>query len=167
MPTKESILGILCIIFLIPFFIMSKPQIKKIVVIVNTVIVYAIGFCIFISRKLLFTISPIEINISIIAKIPKAMITFNEFAFLSFLLFSPKLLNPASATNLFKSSIEILSSYSIDAVAITKLTVASFIPFCLFKYFSKPFEQALQVIPSIFKIVFIFSSFFYHINLQL
>ena len=78
------------------------------------------------------------------------------FFFSSF--FSPRLLNPASLTNLFKSFIFKLSSYSIKAVAITKLTEAFIIPSCLFRYFSRPFEQALQVMPSIFKtIFFIFS----------
>ena len=36
----------------------------------------------------------------------------------------------------------------------TKLTDACLIPSCLFKYFSSPLEQALHVIPSIFKRTF-------------
>ena len=103
-------------------------------------------------------ICPMAMYIKIIANIVKRI----NFVF-SFLFFpstfislnSPKLLNPAFFTNSFKFSIvKIFSSYSILAFAITKFTCACFIPFCLFKYFSKPFEQALHVIPSIDNTIF-------------
>ena len=45
-------------------------------------------------------------------------------------------------------------SYSIVAILNTKLAFALIIPFCLFKYFSRPDEQALQVIPDIFNTIF-------------
>ena len=78
-----------------------------------------------------------------------------DFFFSSFSkLSTPRLSNPAFAINFSKSStVYNFSSYSILALFITRFTVA-FTPSCLFKYFSRPVEHALQVIPSIFNNTF-------------
>ena len=76
---------------------------------------------------------------------------FSSFSKLSI----PKLKNPAFSTNFSTcSKFNFLSSYSMFALFIIRFTVACFIPSCLFKYFSSPVEQALQVIPSIFNNTF-------------
>ena len=103
-------------------------------------------------------ICPIEIYIKIIASIVKIINFIFSFFLLSFCsisLYKPKLLKPACFTN---SSIfswfNTFSSYSIKAFDITKFTDALEMPFCLFKYFSNPLEQALHVMPSMAKIIF-------------
>ena len=101
---------------------------------------------------------PIEMYIKIIASIEKIINFIFSFLLLPSIfisLNSPKLLNPACFTNssIF-SRFNNFSSYSIVAFAMTKLTTAFEIPFCLFRYFSSPLEQALQVIPSIDKLIF-------------
>ena len=89
------------------------------------------------------TVIPINLNFSF------------DFFFSSFSKLSiPRLSKPALATNFSKSVISyFFSSYSMLALFITRFTVA-LIPSCLFKYFSRPVEHALQVIPSIFNNTF-------------
>ena len=135
---------------------MSHPQTRNNVVITIKTVVYILG-CIVMSNILgtgKLSICPIEIYINKIPKIANTISQYNVLFFSFSGCFFPKLLKPASSTNLSKSEIVRKSSYSTDAVANTKLTTASITPFCFFKYFSKPLEQALHVIPSIFKITF-------------
>ena len=88
--------------------------------------------------------------------IPQSLNFSFDFFFSSFSKLSiPKLSKPASDTKSSKSfNSSLLSSYSILALFITRLTLALTTPSCLFKYFSSPDEHALQVIPSIFSKTF-------------
>ena len=81
--------------------------------------------------------------------------SFEVFFFSFSNLSTPKLSNPAFSINFSICKISNnFSSYSILALFIIRLTDACLIPSCLFKYFSSPLEQALHVIPSIFKRTF-------------
>ena len=100
-----------------------------------------------------------NVRIAIIVKLHNLYFSL-DFFFSSFCKLSiPRLSKPAFWTNFSICEISnFFSSYSTLALFITKLTVAFTMPSCLFKYFSNPLEQALQVIPSIFNKTFFISS---------
>ena len=96
-----------------------------------------------------------NINIEI-TEIPINLYFSFDFFFSSFSRLSiPALEKPALSTNFSTcSNVNLVSSYSILALFIIRLTEAAIIPSCLFKYFSSPDEHALHVIPSIFNNTF-------------
>ena len=139
---------------------MSNPYIKNAIVNTNNVIPYICGLISIFKAGIIGSpiICPIAIYNNITARIPN--IIKYIFSFLCLFssacgLYIPKLLKPAFFTNSSSFFLSILvSSYSIKAFAITKFTLAFCIPSCLFRYFSNPFEQALQVIPPIANTIF-------------